>query len=95
MHKVACCQPLKLVSFSVLLWQDTLCQVLQEWTSPVYACEHNLTFLSICCKLAGLAFGLDLIYVFTYTWPLEACPLKPMVKIDFSAGSASLVMHFF
>ena len=95
MHKVACCQPLKLVSFSVLLWQDTLCQVLQEWTSPVCACEHNLTFLSICCKLAGLALGLDLIYVFTYTWPLEACPLKPMVKIDFSTGSASLVVHFF
>ena len=94
MQKITCCQPLKLVSFSVLLWQNTFFQVLCEWTSPVFTDEHRVTFLSICCNLVGLTLGLDLICVFTHTWPIETCPLKSAVKIGLSAGSASLIMHF-
>ena len=53
MQKVTCCQPPKLVSFTVLLRQDTFCQVLYEWTSLVFADEHSLTFLSVCRRLTG------------------------------------------
>ena len=95
MQKVTHCQPLKLVSFTVLLWQDAFCQVLYEWASPVFADEHNVTFLSVCCELAGPALGLDSIYVFTFAWPIEACPLKSAVKANLPAESASLVMYFF
>ena len=61
----------------------------------VFTDEHNITFLSVCYKLTGFALGLDLICVFTYAWPIEACPLKSAVKADLPAGSASLVMYFF
>ena len=71
-----CCQPFKLVSFDVFLWQDAICQILHAWASLVFPDEHNVTFLYVCRKLVGLALGLDLIYVFTHTWPIEACPLK-------------------
>jgi len=95
MQKVTCCQPPKLISFTVLLRQDTFCQVLNEWTSLVFTDEHNVTFLSVCNKLAGFTLGLDLICVFTYAWPIEACPLKSAVRADLLAGSTSLVMYFF
>ena len=95
MQKVTCCQPPKLVSFTVLLRQNTFCQVLHEWASPVLAGEHNVTFLSIYHELAGPTLDLDLICIFTHTWPVEACPLKSVVKADLPAGSASLVVYFF
>ena len=53
MQKVTCCQPPKLVSFTVLLQQDTFCQVLYEWTSLVFADEHSVTFLSVYRKLTA------------------------------------------
>ena len=61
MQKVTCCQPLKLVSFTMLLWQDAFYQVLYEWASLVLVDEHSITFLYICLELAGLALGLDLV----------------------------------
>ena len=67
MQKVTCCQFLELVSFTALLWQDTFCQVLHEWTPPVLADKYNVTFLSVCCKLASLTLGLDLICILTHT----------------------------
>ena len=57
MQKVTCCQPPKLVSFTVLLQQDTFCQVLYEWTSLVFVDEHSVTFLSVCRKLTGLTLS--------------------------------------
>ena len=95
MQKVTRCQPLKLVSFTVFLWQDAFCQVLHEWASPVFTDEHSVTFLFVCCELAGPALGLDSVCVFTHAWPIEACPLKSTVKADLPAGSASFVMYFF
>ena len=95
MQKVSCCQPLKLVSFTMLLWQDAFCQVLYEWVSPVLANEHSITFFSVCCELAGPALGLDLVCFFTHAWPIEACPLKSAVKADLSVRSISLVMYIF
>ena len=94
MQKVTRCQPLKLVSFIVLLWQDAFCQVLYEWAFPVFANEHNITFLSVCYELAGPVLGLDSICVFTHAWRIEACPLKFAVKADLPTGSTSLVMYF-
>ena len=94
MQKVMCWQSLKLVSFTVPLWQDTFCQVLQEWTPPVFVDEYSITFLSVCCKLAGLALGLDLVCVFANAWPMETCPLESAVKIDFSIEFAGLIMYF-
>ena len=94
MQKVACHQSLRLVSFTVLLWQDTLCQVLHEWTPLVFANEYSVTFLSVCCKLVGLALGLDLICVLTHTWPIKTNPLESKVKIVLFAESAGLIMHF-
>ena len=95
MQKVTCCQPLKLVSFTMLLWQDVFYQVLYEWASSVLANEHNITFLSICHELAGPALGLDLVCFFTYAWPIEVCLLKSAVKADLFVGSTSLVMYIF
>ena len=95
MQKVTLCQPPKLVSFIVLLWQDAFCQVLHEWASPVFADEHNVTFLFVYREVAGPTLGLDLICIFTHTWPIEACPLKYAVKADFPVGLASLVVYFF
>ena len=95
MQKVARCQPPKLVSFTVLLWQDAFCQVLHEWASPVFADEHNVTFFFVYYELAGPTLGLDSVYVLTHAWPIEACPLKSAVKVDLPVGSASLVMYFF
>ena len=95
MQKVARYQPFKLVSFTVSLWQNAFCKILRDWTSPVFADEHNVTFFSVCCKLAGSTLGLDLICVFTHTWLIETCPLKSVVKVDFPTGSASLIMYFF
>ena len=94
-QKVTCCQPLKLVSFTMLLWQDAFCQVLYEWVSPVLANEHSITFFSVYCELAGPALGLDLVCFFTHAWPIEACPLKSAVKADLSVRSISLVMYIF
>ena len=95
MQKVTCGQPLKLVSFIMLLWQDAFCQVLYEWASPILADEHNITFLSVCRKLVGSALGLDLVCIFTLAWLIEAYPLKPAIKADLPAGSTSLVMYIF
>ena len=95
MQKVARCQPLKPVSFTVLLWQDTFYQVLREQASPVFVGEHSVTFFFVCCKLAGLALALDSVCVFTHAWPIEARPLKSTIKADLSTGFASLVMYFF
>ena len=95
MQKVTCCQPLKLVSFTMLLWQDAFCQVLYEWASPIFAGEHSITFLSVCRELASPAQSLDLVCFFTHAWPIEACPLKPTVQADLPAGSTSLIMYIF
>ena len=95
MQKVTRCQPPKLVSFTVPLWQDVFCQVLHEWASLVFTDEHSVTFFSVRCELAGPTLDLGLVCVFTHTWPIEACPLKFAVKADLPAGSASLVMYFF
>ena len=95
MQKVTCCQPLKFVSFIMLLWQDALCQLLYEWASPILADEHSITFLSVCRELAGPALGLDLVCFFTHVWPIEAYPLKSAVKANLPAGSTSLVMYIF
>ena len=95
MQKVACCQPPKLASFTVLLWQDAFCQILHEWSPPVFADENNVTFFSVCCNLVGPTLGLDSVYVFTHAWPIEACLLKFVVKANLPIGSASLVMYFF
>ena len=95
MQKVAYCQPPKLASFTVLLWQDAFCQILHEWSPPVFADENSITFFSVCCKLVGPTLGLDLVYVFTYAWPIEACLLKSAVKANLPTGSTSLVMYFF
>ena len=78
MQKVTCCQPLKLVSFTMLLWQDAFCQVLYEWASLVFIDEHSITFLFVCCELAGPTQSLDLVF-FTHACPIEACPLKPTI----------------
>ena len=82
MQKITRCQPPKLISFTVFLWQDAFCQVLHEWASPVFADEHNVTFLSICCELAGPTLGSDSVCIFTHAWPIEAYPLKSAVKVD-------------
>ena len=95
MQKVTRCQPPKLISFTVPLWQDVFCQVLHEWASLVFTDEHSVTFFSVCCELVGPILGLDSVCVFTHAWPIEACPLKFAVKADLPAGSASLVMYFF
>ena len=95
MQNLTCCQPLELVSFTMLLWQDAFCQVLYEWASPVFDDEHNITFLFVYRELAGLALGLDLVYFFTHAWPIEACLLKSAVKADLPARSTSLVVYFF
>ena len=95
MQKVTRGQPLKLVSFTMLLWQDAFCQVLYEGASLILADEHIITFLSVCSELAGFALGLDLVYFFTHAWPIEACPLKFAVKADLPAGSTSLIMYIF
>ena len=95
MQKVMRCQPLELVSFAMLLWQDAFYLVLYEWASPVFANEHNITFFSICCKLAVPTLGLDSVCIFTHARPIEACPLESALKADLLARSASLVMYFF
>ena len=95
MQKVTRCQPRKLVSFTVPLWQDAFCQVLHEWASLVFVNEHNVTFFSVRYELASPTLGLDSVCIFTHTWPIEACPLKSAVKADLPVGSASLVMYFF
>ena len=76
MQKEMCCQPPMLVSFTVPLWQNAFCQVLCDWTSLVFTDEHSATFFSVCCKLAGSTMGLDLICVFTHTWPMESLPFE-------------------
>ena len=95
MQKIMRGQPLKLVSFTMLLWQDAFCQVLYEWAPLILADEHNITFLFVYRELAGSALGLDLVCFFTHAWPIETCPLKPTVKADLPAGSTSLVMYIF
>ena len=95
MQKVTCGQPLKFVSFTMLLWQDAFYQVFYEWASLILAVEHNITFLSICRELAGPALGLDLVCFFTHAWPIEVCPLKLAIKADLPTGSTSLVMYVF
>ena len=95
MQKVMRGQPLKLVSFIMLLWQDAFCQVLYKWAPSILADEHSITFLFVYRKLAGSALGLDLFCLFTHAWPIEACPLKPAIKADLPAGSTSLVMYVF
>ena len=95
MQEVTCCQPLKLISFTVLLWQDAFCYVLYERASPNLADEYSVTFLPVCRKLASPTLGLNLICIFTHAWPIEACPLESAVKIDFPARPASLVVYFF
>nr|POF21551.1 hypothetical protein CFP56_10764 [Quercus suber] len=79
----------------MLLWQDTFCQVLYEWASPVLTDEHNITFLFVCGELSGPALGLDLVCFFTHAWPVEAYPLKSVVKVDLPAGPTSFVVYFF
>ena len=76
MQKEMCCQPPMLVSFTVPLWQNAFSQVLCDWTSLVFTDEHNPTFFSVCCKLAGSTMGLDLICVFTHTWLMESLPFE-------------------
>ena len=66
MQKVVRCQPFKLVSFTMLLWQDALYQVLHKRFSPIFANEDSIAFFPICCKLIGLTLGLDLVYVLTH-----------------------------
>ena len=95
MREVTCCQPLKFVSFTMLLWQDVFCQVLHEMAPPILADKYSVTFLPVCRNLAGPILGLDLICVFTHTWPIEACSLKSAVKTNFPARLASLVVYFF
>jgi len=43
----------------MLLWQDTLCQVLHEWASLVFTGEHSVTFFPIYSQMAGFTLGLD------------------------------------
>ena len=95
MQKVMRGQLFKLVSFTILLWQDAFCQVLYEWAPLILTDEHSITFLSVCRKLVGSALGLDLVCFLTHAWLIEACPLKLAVKADFPAGSTSLVMYIF
>ena len=94
MQKISCYQTLKLVSFTVLLWQDTFSQVSHKWTPLVFANEYQATFLFVCCKLAGLALGLDLVCVLAHAWPIETCPLESAVKVDFFTGPTGLIMYF-
>ena len=95
MQKVTRGQPLKLVSFTMLLWQDAFCQVLYEGASLILADEHSITLLSVCHELAGFALGLDLVCFFTHAWPIEAFPLKSAAKADLLARSTSLIMYIF
>ena len=69
-----------LVSFTMPLWQNAFCQVLCDWTSLVFADEHNATFLFVYYKLAGSTLGLGLICVFTHTWPIESLPSEVCSK---------------
>jgi len=59
MQKVANYQPFKLISFAMLLWQDTLCQVLHKQASPVFIGENNIILLPVCSQMAGFALGLN------------------------------------
>ena len=60
---------------------------LRWWT------QYN--FLLCLRKSVGPTLGLDSVCIFTHVQPIEACPLKFVVKADLSAGSISLVMYFF
>ena len=59
MQKVAHCQPFKLISFAMLLWQDTLCQVLHKQASSVFTSENNIIVLPVYSQMVGFALGLD------------------------------------
>ena len=58
MKKVACCYPFELILFTMLLLQDTLCQVLHKRTSPDFSGENSVALL-VCYKMVGLALGLE------------------------------------
>ena len=66
MQKVARCQPFKLVSFTMLLWQDALYQVLHKQFSPIFANEDNIAFFPVRYKLTGLALVLELVRILTH-----------------------------
>ena len=79
----------------MFLRQDAICQVLHKRAPLILADENNIAFLLVCCKLTGLASGLDLIHVLTHAWLRETRPLKSAVQADFFAELAGFVMYFF
>ena len=94
MQKVTCCQSLKLVSFIMLLWQDTFCQVMHKRVPSIFVDENSIAFLFVYRKLIGLTLGLDLVHVLTHAWPIETYPLESAVKVDFSVEPTSSIMYF-